>query len=65
MNKAPVFLKTLHRLRLNSKANAVNPKSPKRDNIFSKSHDTREDRGSRQMKTTHNSETFFRMCGNS
>jgi hypothetical protein len=63
--QAPVFPKTLHRLRPNPKADAANPKSPKRDNIFSKSRDTREDRGSRQMKTTQNSQTFFRMCGNS
>jgi hypothetical protein len=30
----------------------------KRDNIFSKSRDTREDRGSRQMKTTQRSQTL-------
>ena len=39
----------------------VPPPSPtveKRDNIFSKSRDTREDRGSRQMKTTHKSQTL-------
>ena len=34
------------------------PKPPKRDNIFSKSRDTREDRGARQMKTAHSSQTF-------
>jgi hypothetical protein len=32
--------------------------SKKRDNIFSKSRDVREDRGSRQMKTSHSSRTF-------
>ena len=37
------------------------PKPPKRDNTFSQSRDTREDRGSRQMKTTHNSQTFPHM----
>jgi hypothetical protein len=35
-----------------------NPKAEKRDNVFSKSRDTREDRGARQMKTSHNSQTF-------
>jgi hypothetical protein len=34
------------------------PKPPKRDNTFSQSRDTREDRGSRQMKTAHSSQTF-------
>jgi hypothetical protein len=47
-----------------SKAQRVNLKSPKRDNIFSESRDTREDHGTRQMRTTHGSETLFRMCGN-
>jgi hypothetical protein len=65
MNKTPVSPKTLHRLRPNPKAANPSPKSQKRDNIFSKSRDTREDRGTREMKTTHNSQTFFRMCGES
>jgi hypothetical protein len=34
------------------------PKSKKRDDTFSKSRDTREDRGARQMKTSHDSQTF-------
>jgi hypothetical protein len=34
------------------------PTQPKRDDIFSKSRDTREDRGARQMKTAHNPQTF-------
>jgi hypothetical protein len=58
--QTPVFPKTLHHLRPNPKA--ATPQ--KRDNTFSKSRDMYEDRGSRQMKTTHNSQTFFRMCGN-
>jgi hypothetical protein len=33
-------------------------KPKKRDNTFSKSRDTREDRGARQMKTSHSSQTF-------
>ncbi len=43
---------------VSSTAAIPNPKSQKRDNIFSKSRDTREDRGTRKMKTTHNSQTF-------
>jgi hypothetical protein len=39
---------------------ASNPKPEKRDNIFSKSRDTREDRGTREMKTTHNAQTLSR-----
>jgi hypothetical protein len=56
MPQTPVFPQTLHTLRPNPEA-AV-PNSRKRDNIFSKSRDTREDRGSRQMKTSHNAQTF-------
>jgi hypothetical protein len=41
-----------------AKPAAPNPKSQKRENVFSKSRDTREDRGARQMKTSHNSQTF-------
>jgi hypothetical protein len=54
----PVFQKTLHQLRANPKAADASSKSEKRDNTFSKSRDTREDRGERQMKTTHDSQTF-------
>jgi hypothetical protein len=63
--QTPAFPKTLHRLRPNPEAATPGSKSQKRDNVFSKSRDTREDRGTRQMKTTHNSQTFFRMCGES
>jgi hypothetical protein len=60
--QTPVFPQTLHRLRPKgdavAKAAAPNPKSQKRDNTFSQSRDTREDRGSRQMKTSHNPQTF-------
>lgn len=56
--RAPVFSKTFRRLELNSKAVAPGPKFQKRDNIFSKSRDTREDRGARQMKTSRNAQTF-------
>jgi hypothetical protein len=62
--QTPVFQIVIRKRDANPKAATPSPKSPKRDNIFSKSRDTREDRGSRQMKTTHNSQTFFRICGN-
>jgi hypothetical protein len=54
--ETPVFPQTLHTLRPNPEA--ATPKSRKRDNIFSKSRDTREDRGTREMKTSHNDQTF-------
>ena len=54
--QTPVFPKTPHRLRSNSKQAAAKPE--KRDNIFSKSRDTREDRGTREMKTSHKDQTF-------
>ncbi len=60
--EAPVFPQTLHRMRPDPAAvareAAPSPKSKKRPNIFSKSRDTREDRGERQMKTSHNPQTF-------
>jgi len=46
----PVFPKTQHTLRPIPKDIPASEKSPSRDN--------REDRGTRQMKTTHNSQTF-------
>jgi hypothetical protein len=58
MNKTPVFPKTSHPLRTNPKTDIANAKSKKRDDTFSQSRDTREDRGTRQMKTSHNSQTI-------
>jgi hypothetical protein len=67
--QSPVFPQTLHRLRVQADAvagaAASNPKPQKRDNTFSKSRDTREDRATRQIKTTHRSQTLFRARGNS
>jgi hypothetical protein len=60
--QTPVFPKILHRLRPNLKAATPSPKSQTRDNVFSKSRDTHEDRGTRQMKTTHDSQALFRIC---
>jgi len=56
----PVFPQTMHRLRPTPPAGNVPPKPAKRDNLFSKSRDVREDRGERQMKTSHNANTFPR-----
>jgi len=54
--QTPVYPQTLHQFRP-PKA-AANPKPPKRDNTFSQSRDTREDRGIREMKTSKNDQTF-------
>jgi hypothetical protein len=54
----PVFPKTLHQLRPSQNEGMPNQKSKKRDNIFSKSRDLREERGTREMKTSHNDQTF-------
>lgn len=51
------FPQALHRLRPNPSP-VASVKPPKRDNTFSKSRDTREDRGARQMKTSHHMQTF-------
>jgi hypothetical protein len=55
--QTPVFPKTLHQFRSAPEA-AASPKPPKRENTFSKSRDLREDRGTREMKTSHNDQTF-------
>ena len=60
MVETPVFPETLHRVRLRTEKAAPIPTSPKRENIFSKSRDTREDRAARQMKTSSNPQTFSR-----
>jgi hypothetical protein len=57
MLQTPVFPQTMHQKRPDAKTTAGS-KAPKRDNIFSKSRDTREDRGTREMKTSHNDQTF-------
>jgi hypothetical protein len=56
--ETPVFPQTPHQSRPTSPASNPPRKSQKRDNIFSKSRDVREDRGERQMKTTRNAQTF-------
>ena len=54
--QTPVFPKTAHQFRPVPKS-TVSPKPPKRENTFSKSRDAREDRGTREMKTSHNDQT--------
>jgi len=57
--ETPVFPLTRNQFRPDPKAPA-SPKPAKRDNIFSQSRDTREDRGTREMKTTQNAHSFPR-----
>ncbi len=54
----PVFQIAIRKRVTKTSTAAPKAKAPKRDNIFSKSRDTREDRGARQMKTAKNSQTF-------
>jgi hypothetical protein len=62
-SQTPVFPQTLHRVRPRLGKVVPGAKPQKRDNVFSKSRDTREDRGTRQAKTSHNSKTLFRVSG--
>ena len=61
MNKTAGSINAIYKPGANYKETPTGSQSQKRDNIFSKSRDTREDRGSRQRKTTHNSQTFSHM----
>jgi hypothetical protein len=56
--ETPMFPKTLHTLRPNHDKPLPNAKPKKRENIFSKSRDVREDRGTREMKSANNDQTF-------
>jgi hypothetical protein len=56
-NESPVFPETMHRVRPLPEEHPVHVIPVKRDNTFSQSRDIREDRGERQMKTTHNPQT--------
>jgi hypothetical protein len=60
--QTPVFQIAIRKRVAKHQAAAPSPQSDKRDNIFSKSRDTHEDRGTREMKTSHNSKTFFHIC---
>jgi hypothetical protein len=57
MNKLTVSQKALHEKERKAKEANPDPKPQKRDNTFSKSRDTREDRDVRQTKTDQ-SQTF-------
>jgi len=54
--QTPVFPQTLHQKRPETKP-VAGAKPAKRENTFSKSRDTREDRGTREMKTSQNDRT--------
>ncbi len=56
--QTPVFPRVLHTVRPNQEKSLPHAKSKKRDNTFSQSRDVREDRGTREMKTSHNDQTF-------
>ena len=53
----PVFPQMMHRVRPNGPTTNLPAKAPKRENTFSKSRDTREDRGERQIKTSTNTQS--------
>ena len=55
MNEKPVFPKELHHPRPTPEAAKPDAKPAKHNKI---SRDNREDRGERQMKNTHNAQTF-------
>jgi hypothetical protein len=59
--ESPVFQFTIRQRGGKRGSVASNSTPRKRDNIFSKSRDVREDRGSHQMKTSRNSRTFPHM----
>ena len=54
--QTPVFPKTAHQFRPPPEAD-TSARPPKRENTFSKSRDVREDRGIREMKTSHCDQT--------
>jgi hypothetical protein len=57
MNKLTISQKALHELQRKAKEANPSPKPKKRNNTFSQSRDTREDRDTRQTKTDQ-SQTF-------
>ena len=60
MSKTPGPKNSNSKLRVNRKAVPPVPTTEKRENTFSKSRDTREDRSARQMKTSQSSQTLAR-----
>jgi hypothetical protein len=59
-SQPPVFPQILHERRPDSAATDPASKPQKRDRIFSKSRDVRENRGTRELKTKNNPQTLFR-----
>jgi len=55
--QAAVFPKTIHQKRPDVRP-AGGGKAARRENIFSRSRDTHEDRGTRAMKNSHNAQSF-------
>ena len=58
MNKPTVSQKALKQQLRKANEATSSSKTKKRDDTFSQSRDTHEDRGTRQMKTTHKVQTF-------
>ena len=58
MTKTPAPKNSNSKMRVNRAVVASAAKPVKRENTFSKSKDIREDRGSRQMKNSHSSQTM-------
>ena len=56
--QTPVFPQAVHQKRLEIKLADPEAKPAKKEKLFSKSRDTREDRGARQMKTANNVRTI-------
>jgi hypothetical protein len=56
--QTPVFPREIHAVRPQVEPLPPGAKPKKRDNIFSQSRDTREDRGEREMKTSHNPQSM-------
>jgi len=59
--EAPIFQVKVRQRGAGHGSAASHSTTQKRKNIFSKSRDTREDRGERQMKTSGSSQTFPRV----
>lgn len=54
----PVYQTVVHKPGPLPKVALTNPKSEKRENIFSQARDTREERSARPMKNMYNPQTF-------
>lgn len=55
--QTPVFPQTMHQFRPTQEKVLPHPKPKNRNNNFSQSRDVREDRGTREIKTSHNDQT--------